>query len=217
MTHEYGEGPSSEPWQPQRYEPAEHQRRLHQPVQSYGPPPWPPQQPSPRRSWPARHKVLTGLGAVAIIIIIASIAAAAGKPSKPTAAPNPPAANIAAPVTQAANPDPVTPVAHSAAKAKRQPQTVTYVVTGSDADVTYGPAGSDLSGSVPMHLTRPLGSPLYYSVTAQLQGGGSVSCKLEIDGRLISQSTASGGYNIADCEIDQNPFTGGWEDTNASG
>ena len=95
-------------------------------------------------------------------------------------------------------------------------QTVTYVVTGtSGADVTYGPSGSDLTGSVPMSVTQPLGNPSYYAINAQLQGYGEVSCELEVDGVAISSSTASGGYNIAACEIGQDPTTGSWENDNS--
>lgn len=99
-----------------------------------------------------------------------------------------------------------------------QNHTVTYVVTGSSADVTYGTAGSDLSGSVPMHVTKniPDKAPIYYSINAQLQGDGTVSCKIEVDGKVISQSTASGGYNIADCEIGQDPLSGDWQDMNTA-
>ena len=91
---------------------------------------------------------------------------------------------------------------------------MTYVVNGSPADVTYGPAGSDLSGSVPMRVTQPLGTPDYYAISAQLQGGGTVSCQILVDGKVTASSTASGGYNIADCEISQDPFSGNWGDTN---
>lgn len=93
--------------------------------------------------------------------------------------------------------------------------TVTYQVTGTgDADVTYGPAGSSFSGTVPMQVTRPLGTPEYYAINAQLQGGGQVTCVIGVDGKVVSQSTAQGGYNIAMCEISQDPFTGEWENTN---
>jgi hypothetical protein len=95
-------------------------------------------------------------------------------------------------------------------------QTVTYVVTGtSGAQVTYGPAGSDLSGTVPMSVAQPLGNPSYYAINAQLQGYGDVSCMLEVDGVTISSATASGGYNIADCEIGQDASTGSWENDNS--
>jgi len=91
------------------------------------------------------------------------------------------------------------------------PQTITYVVTGSPADVTYGPAGSNLNGSVPMSVTASLGSPAYYAIGAQLDGGGQVSCEIEINGQVISSGTATGDYNIADCEISQDPITGQWQ------
>ena len=96
-------------------------------------------------------------------------------------------------------------------------QTITYVVTGtSGADVTYGPSGSNSSGSVPMSVTQPLGNPSYYAINAQLQGYGEVSCELEVDGVAISSASASGGYNIAGCEIGQDPTTGSWENDNSS-
>jgi hypothetical protein len=93
--------------------------------------------------------------------------------------------------------------------------TVEYVVTGTPgADVTYGPAGSDFNGSVPMDVKARLGSPQYYAINAQLQGGGSVQCAIKVNGKVISSANANGGFNIADCEIDQDPFTGKWENTN---
>ncbi|MGH7643248.1 MAG: DUF732 domain-containing protein [Candidatus Dormibacteria bacterium] len=100
--------------------------------------------------------------------------------------------------------------------AQQVAQTVTYVVSSSSADVTYGPSGTDDSGTVPMSVTQPLATPQYYSITAQLNGYGSVSCALEVDGVTISSASASGGYNIASCEIDQNPVTNSWENTNSS-
>jgi len=62
-------------------------------------------------------------------------------------------------------------------------------------------------------LTIRSSAPSYYAINAQLQGGGTVSCQIQVDGKTISTATASGGYNIADCEISQD-FTGGWQDTN---
>jgi hypothetical protein len=97
------------------------------------------------------------------------------------------------------------------------PQTVTYIVTGAagDAQVTYGPAGTNDTGSVPMSVTQPLGNPSYYAIDAQLQGGGTVSCSIDVNGVPISTASASGGYNIADCEIGQDPVTGTWENDNS--
>jgi hypothetical protein len=93
----------------------------------------------------------------------------------------------------------------------QQPSTVEFIVSGSPADVTYGPSGSSLSGSVPLGVTAPIPSPApaYYAVTAQLQGSGAVSCEIKVDGEVISAATATGGYHIAICEISQGP-SGDW-------
>jgi hypothetical protein len=48
----------------------------------------------------------------------------------------------------------------------------------------------------------------------QLQGSGSVQCEIKVDGKVISQASANGGFNIASCEIDQNPLTNQWENKN---
>ncbi len=95
-------------------------------------------------------------------------------------------------------------------------QTVTYIVRGTPGtQVTYGPAGSDYNGSVPMKVIAGLGDPEYYAISAQLQGGGSVRCSIEVDGIPVSTASASGGYNIADCEIGQDPITSVWENDNS--
>jgi hypothetical protein len=94
-------------------------------------------------------------------------------------------------------------------------QTVTYIVRGTPgAQVTYGPAGSDYNGTVPMRVTASLGDPEYYAINAQLQGSGYVKCSIEVDGIPLSTASASGGYNIADCEIGQDPITNLWENDN---
>jgi Protein of unknown function (DUF732) len=298
--------PQGQPRQPQQYDPGAHQRRIQGPPQEapwqqppypqQGPPPLPqgqswqpgygqqpymPPQPPRRKSWPARHKVLTGFLAFCGLAFVIGIAAAASSPSSPTAASSTPAA----PPTQTQAAASATPLPNGGQQyasdmqaafsfdstvsdsqianfgqqtcqdlqsgssiAKEVPtaqqawtnitpgdaiqmitlaekdmcpteqsaQTVTYVVTGaSGAQVTYGPSGSNLSGTVPMSVTQPLGNPSYYAISAQLQGYGDIGCKLEVDGVTISSGTASGGYNIADCEIGQNPTTGSWENDNS--
>jgi hypothetical protein len=168
---------------------------------SYGGQMPPPPRP-PRRRGHRGLKILAGTaGAFVLLIVIAAIASSGPGTSPGTAAG--PAATAAA---KAAPPPPAR---------KAAPQRVTYIVTGSPADVTYGPAGSDLSGTVPMRVHRPLGHPQYYSISAQLNGGGQVTCKILVDGKVISTATATGGYNIADCEISQDPFSGNWADTNS--
>ena len=79
---------------------------------------------------------------------------------------------------------------------------------------TYGPAGSDSSGTDPMDVTATLGSPAYYALNAQLQGAGTVTVTIDMDGHEVSTGTANSGYNIATAEVVQDPVTGAWEDAN---
>jgi hypothetical protein len=191
--------------QPGRQPPHTGQRGYGQPFPPPQPPAGPPQPPPRSKSWPARHKVLTGLFAFVALIIIIVAANAGGSPSSGT--------NTSA-GTQPTASAPAAAAAPKATQAAAAAQTVTYEVSGSTADVTYGPAGSTLSGQVPMKVTAKLGSPSYYSVTAQLQGDGSVTVKILVDGTVISSGTATGGYNIATAEISQDPLSGQWTDTN---
>jgi hypothetical protein len=175
--------------------------------------PQPPQSPyppprygaPPRRRKPHRGLRIFAWSSVAILALIVLIIALSPKNGSGTP---PAAASSSAP--PAASQQAAPPASTVAAAA----QTVTYEVTGSPADVTYGPAGTELSGTVPMSVSKPLGTPIYYAVSAQLQGSGTVSCKIKVDGKVISASTASGGYNIAQCEISQDPLSGAWQDTN---
>lgn len=149
------------------------------------------QPPRPRR----RHTglVVTGIiiGAIFVLIGIGALASA-GKPAAPAA--------------------PSSPAAAAAKSSSPAAPELTYVVTGApDADVTYGPAGSGLTGHVPMRVTARLGSAAYYSVDAQLNGSGSVTVEILVGGKVISSGRASGGYNVATAEITQDPLTGKWE------
>ena len=96
------------------------------------------------------------------------------------------------------------------------PQQVTYVVTGSAAHVTYGPSGANFEGTGPLAVSQPLGEPQFYSINAQLTGGGSVTCLLKVDGVTIASNTASGSGNIASCQMDQN-LNGSWVATSSTG
>jgi hypothetical protein len=193
-------------WQPD-YDPGQQPPQYQQqyPPQGYGPQQQgyyqPPQQQPPRKSHKGPLAFLGCGGLAALVILIAALASHSTSPS--------PATLPTVAVSQQA-----APAGSTAAKAAKE--TVTYEVTGSPADVTYGPAGSSYSGTVPLSKTGPLGSPVYYAISAQLQGGGTVTCKIKVDGKVISQSTATGGYNIAQCEISRDLLTGAWSDTNGS-
>jgi hypothetical protein len=189
--------PPQPAWQPQQ--PTWQQRRPPQP--QYAP------QPPQRTRQSRKGLAFLGCGGLGALVVLIAILAA---PSSPSSSSPPAAAQ-----QQQSAAAPAQPAAKAAAKAPAA-QTVTYAVTGSAADVTYGPAGSSLSGTVPMRVTKdiPSSAPIYYSITAQLQGGGSVSCQILVNGTVISSSTATGGYNIAQCEIGQDPLSGQWQDDN---
>ena len=91
--------------------------------------------------------------------------------------------------------------------------TLTYRVTGTPgAAVTYGPASGTLTRLGPLHVTTTLGRALYYSITAELAGSGSVTCEILIGSRVVSRSVATGDGDLASCEISQDPLSGRWRD-----
>lgn len=92
------------------------------------------------------------------------------------------------------------------------PEQVTFHCTGhGGVDITYGPNGSSHSASrLPFKRVVPLDAgALYYAVSAQLQGGGDVSCTTTVQtddllgyAQTVSNSgSADGGYNIASAEV----------------
>ena len=89
---------------------------------------------------------------------------------------------------------------------------LTYRVTGTaGARVTYGPAGTYLTGRAPLQVTARLGNPLYYFITAQLAGRGSVECEILIGTKVMAESGASGRHNLASCQISRDPLSGKWQ------
>jgi hypothetical protein len=109
--------PGQQPGYGQQDQPGQQQwppfQQEHPQQPGYGQPPWPPQQPR-RKSWPARHKALTGLIALGSLIVIGGIANAASssspKPAADTAAATPAASAPPAPTSAAAAPDCATQV-----------------------------------------------------------------------------------------------------------
>lgn len=162
---------------------------------------YPPPGPPPRRQSHVLRNIALSVGGLIGALIAIAVGVAIADPGARTASP--------------AAASPTTPAAAAASKppAAAPARTVTYEVTGSDAQVTYGPAGSELNGHSPMRVTRSLRHPAYYSVTAQLQGDGSVTCEILVSGKVVSKGQASGTYNIATCEIVN--FGDGWQNANS--
>lgn len=199
----YGQaGPVPGQYQPRQAPPQQQPGPQETGPQECGPPaPRPPYllPRSPRRkSWLARHKGPAGLFAFVALVAVIAAASSGGSASSSRLAAG--TRHVAAAPVAAAIPQ----AAHAAAAAR----TVTYEVTGSAADVTYGAAGRTLRGTVPMRVTAKLGAPGYYSVRARLAGGGSVTVKILVDGQAASQGSATGGDNVATAEISQGPLSG---------
>ena len=107
------------------------------------------------------------------------------------------------------------------------PTKVEFVVSGSapdGIDITYGPSGSDFSGPSVLHGKAKMSVPFeadasYYALNAQLQGAGSITCKIVVSGPgdaplTVSHGAASGGYNICSAQAtsDDGGFT--WQNEN---
>ena len=90
---------------------------------------------------------------------------------------------------------------------------LTYRVIGTPGTrVTYGPAGTYLTGRAPLQVTARLGNPLYYFITAELAGSGSVECEILIGTKVMTSSVAAGRHNLASCQISRDPLSGKWQD-----
>ena len=78
--------------------------------------------------------------------------------------------------------------------------------------MTYGPAGTYLTGRAPLQVTARLGNPLYYFIAAELPGSGSVECEILIGTKVMTRSVATGRHNLASCQISRDPLSGKWQD-----
>ena len=101
------------------------------------------------------------------------------------------------------------------------PTKVEFVVSGTapgGINITYGPAGSNFSGPQTLDGNATMSVPFdgqaeYYALNAQLQGGGSIKCKIVVTGPgdnplTVSSGAASGGFNICDAQAAPTDSTG---------
>src|SRR5215472_10549001 len=175
------------------------------PSPSYG---YPPQMPPPRKRHTARNVTLIITGALAVIIA-ASVAISAGKPPAPAGSTSVSAATPAA--TPAAQ-----PAATSAPAAV--PTTVRFIVTGTgQPSITWGSDSDNRDGggtlgqlgdgnALPWHGSLRFDpSAQFYSIDAQLEGGGDITCKIIVTGPgivplVVSRGHAQGGDNICSAQ-----------------
>jgi hypothetical protein len=167
----------------------------------------PPAGPPPRKNWFARHKVLTIVGGIVGLFILLAVVplGSSSSPAGTGAASSPPASAFAENTPSAS--------ASSSPPAPSAPSKVTFIVSGSapeGVNISYGPAGTSLAGPSVLDGTYKVSVPFaaddsYYNVTAQLQGGGHLTCKIVVSGPgdqplTVSHGAASGGYNICMAE-----------------
>ena len=154
---------------------------------------------------------MTGSGGILALIIVGGIAAAAGgthaAPPSVSASARAAAAASAAAAGAAAAPPP------ASSPGPAPPTKVEFIVSGSapdGIDITYGPSGTNLSGPSVLNGTATMTmtfdpSADFYALNAQLQGDGSVTCKIVATGPgdqplAVSSGAASGGYNICSAQ-----------------
>jgi hypothetical protein len=165
----------------------------------------PPRQPPPRGSnshWV--RNILAGVGAV-VVVSVALSHLSSGSSSSSSSSPGQAAVagSVSAPAPGSA-PPPASPT-------PPPPTKVEFIVSGSAPDgiqITYGPAGTQLSGPSVLNGTVTMSVPfdaaaLYYALNAQLQGDGHITCKIVATGPgdqplTVSHGAASGENNGLD-------------------
>jgi hypothetical protein len=190
---------------------------------NWGPVP-PPSQPASRPKW-ARKRI--AIPATALIFFVGVGIGSSGSDQK-TAADAKPAPRVTVTQTAAgkgkAAPAPTVTVTKTAkaATTKAKPKKteaaapadkVVFKVWGSapaGVDITYGSDSDNIQGrGLPMTKTLTLkDDAMYYSVTAQLQGGGDIHCSVTVDGKTKT-GHAVGSYNICSAQLSGGLF-GDW-------
>ena len=170
----------------------------------------------PRRRHPVRNGMLVGLGCLSVIVAVGTGLTGEKFPaSSPRSHASATAGQPAAAAPAAARPRSKSKSKSKSKSAGSGPQPVlTYLVTGTPgARVTYGPAGTYLTGRAPLQVVTRLGNPLYYFISAELPGKGSVECEILIGTTVMNKSVATGRHSLASCQISRDPLSGKWQDT----
>lgn len=178
---------------------------------------------APRKSWPRRHKIMTTLGVLLVIIVGSSVGASLGSKT-PSAGPGP----VPVITGTISSPSAAAPVAASSPPLSAS--TVTFVVTGwGNPSINYGSDSDSRSGGGTLgQLSDGNATPWsrsmkfdptaqYYVIDAQLEGQGDISCKIVVTGPNITPLTvasghASGGSNICSAQAaPQDPQGSSWQ------
>jgi hypothetical protein len=117
--------------------------------------------------------------------------------------------------------------ASAASPSPQAPTKVEFIVTGSapdGIDITYGPSGSNFAGPSVLDGKAVMSvkfdpSASYYALNAQLQGAGSIRCKIVVTGPgdeplTVSHGAAAGGYNICSAQATSDDGGFNWQNEN---
>ena len=173
----------------------------------------------------ARQALLIPAAAIALLAAGCSTASTGPSPAAKASA-----ASAAASQSAAAIASQIAAQAAASAAATPTPATPTkveFVVSGSapeGIDITYGPSGSNFAGPSTLDGTARMSVPFdanadYYSMNAQLQGDGSITCKIVVTGPgdaplTASHGAASGSYNICTAQATSDDGGQTWQDEN---
>jgi hypothetical protein len=191
-----------------------------------------------------RHHYIrwTFAGLAALILLIAVISIAAGGKTKvipAVAASTSPAATTAAQAIDGGGEQcaalngagycPGDSPSPSPSPTVNSPTQVTFTVTGTgDPSITYGTDSDNRDGGgqlgqlsdgngLPWTAALPFnGGAEYYYISAQLEGGGSLSCKITVTGPgdvplVVSSGQAQGGYNICSAQAAPDSTGTSWQ------
>jgi hypothetical protein len=182
-----------------------------------------------------RRNLITAAVFAAALALTATACSSAGAKPTPNPAASASASRASAAAAQssaaAAQSAIASQIASQAAAASPTPQTPTkveFIVSGSapdGIDITYGPSGSNFAGPSTLHGKAVMSVKFdpdasYYSLNAQLQGAGSIKCKIVVTGPgdaplTVSHGAAAGGYNICSAQAAPADSTGlNWENEN---
>lgn len=166
-----------------------------------------------RRRHQVRNGMLVGLGCLSVIAAVGTGLTGGKFPaSSPQSHPAASTGQPAAAAPAAAQPRSKSKSRSRSAGSGPRPILI-YRVTGTPgARVTYGPAGTYLTGRAPLQVVARLGNPLYYFISAELPGKGSVECEILIGTTVMNKSVATGRHSLASCQISRDPLSGKWQD-----
>jgi hypothetical protein len=165
----------------------------------------------PRRRHQVRNGMLVGLGCLSVIVAVGT--GLTGERFPASSPRSHAGAGTGAGPSVAAASAVARPGSKSRSAGSGPRPILTYRVTGTPgARVTYGPAGTYLTGRAPLQVVARLGNPLYYFITAELPGRGSVECEILIGTKVMDKSVATGRHSLASCQISRDPLSGKWQD-----